>query len=560
MFNLLSNLNVARIGTLGGTTPPPANLLFEWHAESTTITSGTPPGYSVGDQTLTPNAAVSLSTTHIWDGTFAEKVSGANDNYSATWANDIMLPAQGTIDFRIYFTAINGQTVFYLLVDGNNRIYVDIDSGGYMSLVHIAGGTISRSRLKVGAITTGFWYHVKARWDTTPHNGLYLHISCDQTNGEDNSADNGTDPLGTFVGSSGTLSIGDTNSSSGTYYIDDIYIYNNWVVETEVYYVDPSFGGTPDGTTTNPYPSLMGAMSAKANKIFVNPIQIRCRTSGSVADTTRMDDGSLGQMTTSASCYLEIVAESGHRAGTSWDATKYNITPAFVSGSGAGTGTALHLQHDYTRVDGLQIGISGISGSGTESIELVYPTKGNTGYIANCYIKGSNINNSTWGILRGISSISGINVFNTIIDIRSSNLGNQGIKNHSASFIYSSIVMAGAGTGMDVANDSSIVAKNCYMQGDLASFSVDPTNASLTQTTCATSDSLSDTVALRNIAVNTTTFTNVSSGTENWALPVGSPLLAPAGTDTSGDAAPFNFTTDILGNQRGSSWSVGEVQ
>jgi len=324
----------------------------------------------------------------------------------------------------------------------------------------------------------------------------------------------------------------------------------------EVYYVDPSESGSSQtGTTEEPYLSLNACLAAKCNKTFTLPIQIRCRTSGSTADTVRVYDGALGQFVASADNYLEIVAETGHRAGTVWDATKYHLTPAFIPGSGAGT--ALALNHNYIRIDGLQIGISSISGQSGEAAELCYLAQASTGYMANCLIKGSNVSNSgANNILRGISSINGINVYNTIIDIRTSHAGNQGVKNHSDSNLYSCTIMAGAGTAVDVADNSHIVAKNCYMQGDYLSLAVTATNSTLTQTTCATSDTLSTVSGLRSIAVNTTNFTNVTANSENWSLPSGSALI-DVGTDTSGDAAPFNFTTDIDGDTRSGTWDIG---
>jgi hypothetical protein len=97
-----------------------------------------------------------------------------------------------------------------------------------------------------------------------------------------------------------------------------------------------------------------------------------------------------------------------------------------------------------------------------------------------------------------------------------------------------------------VNNDSgtAAVCKNCYASGSNAAFS-----GSITQTTCAASDTTAADAALDNIAVNTTNFTNVTYATANYHLPAGSGLIG-VGTDTHGDSAPMNFSTDIDGQAR----------
>jgi hypothetical protein len=74
-------------------------------------------------------------------------------------------------------------------------------------------------------------------------------------------------------------------------------------------------------------------------------------------------------------------------------------------------------------------------------------------------------------------------------------------------------------------------------------------------TTCASSDTTGST-GLQNIAYDTTNFTNVTAGSEDLHIPTGS-ALKDVGTDTSGDAAPMNFTTDIDGETRSGTWDVG---
>jgi hypothetical protein len=65
-------------------------------------------------------------------------------------------------------------------------------------------------------------------------------------------------------------------------------------------------------------------------------------------------------------------------------------------------------------------------------------------------------------------------------------------------------------------------------------------------------------VGLQSIAYNTDTFVNVTGGSEDFHLAAdGLSPLQGTGTDTSGDAAPMNFTTDIDGDTRDATWDIG---
>lgn len=230
-FNGLAAASLKSINGQDSTTGAPTGMLFEWHCETTDVTTGTPAGSSVGDKTATANGAVSISPLQFQDGANSILVAGASQYYIFDWASGtpIVDPLAGTIDFYVRFTTIADQALIYLEVDGSNRIVVSVDSGNsYINTLHQAGGTSSNARTNVGAITTGTWYHVKVRWDHTAHSGLYVKTTCDTTTGEGNSADNGTNALGTFAGSSGFLNIGDRVGYSGVYHIDNIKIYSSW--------------------------------------------------------------------------------------------------------------------------------------------------------------------------------------------------------------------------------------------------------------------------------------------------------------------------------------------
>lgn len=315
----------------------------------------------------------------------------------------------------------------------------------------------------------------------------------------------------------------------------------------ERYYVDPSDTGSLElGTDAEPFKALNTALSTMCNKTFSLPIQIRCRTSGSTADTTRANESGLGQMVPSATNYLEIVAETGHRAGTSWDATKYHLYPAWT----AQAGTALNITHGYVRVDGLQIGISSM----TAAAELVYWSLGSTGgRLSNCLIKGPSAT-TYWS--RGISLINGITMWNCIIQVNT-NTSSACVQNHGNSSFYSCTFIGGGTQTVHVA-DGTCVAKNCYAGGGSGSAYV-VTTGSLTQTTCAASDTTATDAALDNISVNTTNFTNVTTDSENWALPGTGSALYGVGTSGLTDDPPgaTALGVDINGATRTTTWDIG---
>jgi len=316
----------------------------------------------------------------------------------------------------------------------------------------------------------------------------------------------------------------------------------------EVWYVDPgSTAGSPDGTTGHPYLSLQAALVAKCNKTFTEAIQIRCRTTGDLpADTTRVSTGVLGQYDEDG-YGLQIVAETGHRASTFWDDTKYRLYPAYA----VQAGTALGIATSHVIVDGLQIGIS----TQTAAAEIVYWGYGQTGVLSNCLVKGLN---SADYLTRGISLIQGLTIFNCLFYAIGANVGSAVVKNHGNSKFYNCTFIAASGMllGLDI-TDGTCVAKNTYVGGATNCFWQEGT---LTCDHCASSDGTADDftgAGVVNVPVSTATFKSVTTDDEDYAIPDGDSDLYHAGTDTSGDTAPLNFTTDINEYPYYSSRSIG---
>lgn len=344
--------------------------------------------------------------------------------------------------------------------------------------------------------------------------------------------------------------------------------------QVETWYVDPgTAGGAEDGTSwANAYLSLNATVAARCNKTFTVPIRILCRTTGSTPDTVRVNTGALGQMVTSASNYLQIVGDAGSRPGTSWDASKYHLSVAFnpSGGSGRGAGVCFANSRSHVYVDGIQATVSSVAGLDV-TCELFYTSEdsGNhaTCYYSNLLIKGINDAGTGGQYTRGISVIYGVNMYNCIIYNLGSAAGSSPVKNHGSSKFYSCTFLGNSSSivTFDQSDDSDgngdTICKNCYAGG--ASFQdYDITApATITMTNCASSDTTaSGTAPIDSVPASTATFTSVTANSQDLALAVGSSLAAGAGANTSGDASPFNFTTDITGASRGSSWSIGAVQ
>jgi len=144
-------------------------------------------------------------------------------------------------------------------------------------------------------------------------------------------------------------------------------------------------------------------------------------------------------------------------------------------------------------------------------------------------------------------------MFNSLVYNINTIAGNTGVMcNTSGSGagcqVYSSTVIGGANAVRRIGG--TMITKNVYAGGSPSGDFL----GTITMDNTASADTTSD--AHDSIAVDTSTFTNVTIGSENFHLPAGSPLL-DVGTTTSGDAAPMNFTKDFDLATRSGTWDIG---
>jgi len=262
------------------------------------------------------------------------------------------------------------------------------------------------------------------------------------------------------------------------------------------------------GDYTSLQAAITGEVSANANLVTMAGIlYIRKQgTWSSASDTTTVTvDG----FTTSAAYYVCIIDES---TGAE--------TIAVSSGNG------LYLNDPYSRAYGVT------SSAGYYGIYI-----GQT----DCVLDSCLVRNS----IRGIRTGPNTKVINTIV----TDVGTRGIyaESNSGFVINNCVVTNSAGTGIDLRSYNGTLT-NVYVGGCTGN---DYTGTgTLTMTNCYSEDG---TLSTPTAAYSTSTFTNITEGSEDFSLASGSALIGE-GTDLSADAVyPFDY--DFTGAER-VTWDV----
>lgn len=322
-----------------------------------------------------------------------------------------------------------------------------------------------------------------------------------------------------------------------------------------VRYVDPDSTAGGDGTTNaltganRAYVSL-NAWEAARQAVLSDVEECICESSHAnhTADTTAVV---ITGWTTTATNHISIKTSAGARHAGVWSNSKYRL---YVVNA-----TALTISEDYVRIEGLQIGKSSVSssdrmaieifGQGTSDIRLSHFITRHASDVfrqSGIYVQDADALVKIWNWLDyGHPDIA--SVYNSGLIVEAS----------ATVYIYSSTVIGGhIGVNAQVAG-AVINAKNVYASCNSTSGA--PLGfggaGTINQTTCASFDATATGTGLDNIAVNTTNFTNVTAGSEDFHIPSGS-ALKDVGTDLSADAT-IAFSTDIDGETRSGTWDVG---
>lgn len=259
--------------------------------------------------------------------------------------------------------------------------------------------------------------------------------------------------------------------------------------------------------------------------------------------------------TTSASNFIKIYtpidtnteANSRQRHWGKWDDGKYNLSITNATG--------ITVQTNYAKIDGIQV--ITVSPTGNSNHGIVQSgtliNGGNELDISNSIIRGhGSATYSQTGIDTG-ANYSTIKIWNTLVYGIATAATSFGIRadNYAAPVtvtVNNSTVIGGTYAINNVGR--TLICKNCYASSPGTAYNA-------TKTSCASSDD-SGSEGLQNILVNTTNFTNVTSGQEDYHLPSGSALRNVGANLSNDSSAPFS--TDIDGNTRNvdsRGWDIG---
>jgi len=309
---------------------------------------------------------------------------------------------------------------------------------------------------------------------------------------------------------------------------------------TNTRYVDVDAEAGGDGTTngltgaTCAYKSLSIWEAARddVGDLVANDTVEQCICESShanhTADTTLVViDG----WTTDATRYIEIKTSAAARHAGVYTTAKYRLTTATST-------TLLQIGESYVRVEGLQLACTA-SGNyacwmygnvGTCDIRLsscVVETHAGSGF----YDGGNGTKFSIWNCVFRDDAVG-------VYGIRFLNTGS------SANRAYS-CTLYGYDTGA-INKYGTTTIKNCLFYDN----AVDVSNGPATDTYCATSNDNTKGLSAAGTGNRfSQTFTFVGAPT-NLALAATDAGAREYGTDTSGESAPLNFTTDIVGNTR----------
>ena len=291
-------------------------------------------------------------------------------------------------------------------------------------------------------------------------------------------------------------------------------------------------------------PTFLNTSDLKTNNYILN---IPCyMDSGTQPDTTAV---TIQGYTTAVPNYIKVYtpnnttteANQSQRHQGKWDTSKY-----YLSVSNA---NVLDNRVNYFRVDGLQISTQTVNLNGQDTISLDSSSFDvlNQIEISNCILKGANSNSYYQSGIRGsLTGHENIYAWNNIFynfGPGDSSQFARVIYSKGNTYLYNSTIIGGY-YGL-FRSSGSFQAKNVYAGG-----STNGDFTGVTLTTSASSDTTGST-GLQSIGVGLTTFTNVTSGQEDYHIPSGSSLKNTGTNIGTGSTEPhLVVTTDIDGNTR----------
>jgi hypothetical protein len=256
--------------------------------------------------------------------------------------------------------------------------------------------------------------------------------------------------------------------------------------------------------------------------------------------------------------YLHIYTDAANRASASWDTSKYRLETANARAIGLGSTTS---GNGLVRIDGLQIGLSSASGNYQSIFYNDGAAAGDTWWVSNCLLKQCANNSYRIPVVWAEDSDATWYFWNNVCyGVGTTNHANNSCYAAYAGThnIYSCVLIGGVYGVWFNGSGKVCTVKNTYCGGTITEDFYRAAGV-LAKTNCASEDQSADDTSGTDetatncvaaaVALSTSTFVNVTAGSEDFHLVVGSALIG-AGATTSGDSAPMDFTTDIDGDAR----------
>lgn len=336
---------------------------------------------------------------------------------------------------------------------------------------------------------------------------------------------------------------------------------------TEHWYVDPNATGDGNGTSyTHAYTTLNAAEQAKDDNIVTadKVIIFHCRALNGTADQTAV---LVSDWITDPTRYVQIETETTEATGRHhgvWSDTHYRLE---VTDAGP-----LSIYEDYVRVEGLQlktvIGASPGNGKHNIYINLITATN-NDLRIGNCLIVGHESGTYTQSGIQVDTANAILTVWNTIMYGFATIANTRPFAAGGVVNIYSCTLIGGS---YGIRSSGTVAVKNTYI-GGAGTECFYRNSGTLAKTTCASSDSSADDTSgtdetvsgtcLVDVLVSTTAdsthagFENVLSGTENYHIKTGSPLIGGGTTLSDDPPGSTALGLDIDGETRSAPWDIG---
>ena len=307
--------------------------------------------------------------------------------------------------------------------------------------------------------------------------------------------------------------------------------------------------------------AITGEVAANANLTAAGMngiLNIEIGGTWSSADTTAC---TVNGFTTDATHYVNIYTSSSARHKGVWSSSYYQL---LVSNA-----TALTIYDEYVRLDGLQVGKSSSSANGQGVVYYAGVAAGNALHISNCIFKQAGNNSYREPGIYSDDADAVVYMWNTIVygSGTADNALNTTVYAYRGTWSIYSCTVIGGKYGVYYSGATTCTVKNTYAGGTLTEDFYRGAGT-LAKTNCASEDQSADDTSGADetqsncvaaaVALDTDTFVNVTAGSQNFHLAADglSPLMG-AGVSTTGDSAPLNFTTDIDGDTRDSSWDIG---